>query len=54
MESTVEKPKKAKKEATNAKSKTGAKNKKKSKIALFWEEYPDGIIEILDMRAVLK
>ena len=54
MESTVEKPKKSKKETTNAKSNADAKHKKKSKIALFWEKYPDGIGEILDMRAVLK
>jgi hypothetical protein len=27
---------------------------KKSKVTLFWEEYPNGILEIVDMRAVLK
>jgi hypothetical protein len=27
---------------------------KKSKIALFWEKYPNGIGEIIDMRAVLR
>ena len=33
---------------------TGNKEVKKSKIALMWEKYPDGILEIVDMRAVLK
>jgi len=28
--------------------------KPKSKITLFWEKYPNGILEIVDMRAVLK
>jgi hypothetical protein len=28
--------------------------KKKSKTTLFWEKYPNGILKIVDMRAVLK
>jgi len=28
--------------------------KRKSKIALFWEKYPEGILEIVDMKAVLR
>ena len=30
------------------------KKVKKSKMALMWEKYPEGVIEIVDMRAVLK
>ena len=28
--------------------------KPKSKTTLFWEKYPNGILKIVDMRAVLK
>ena len=28
--------------------------KPKSKTTLFWEKYPNGILEIVDMRAVLR
>ena len=28
--------------------------KPKSKTTLFWEKYPNGILEIMDMRAVLR
>jgi len=28
--------------------------KKKSKITLFWEKYPEGIFKIVDMKAVMK
>jgi len=45
--------KKTKKSIKNTKE-TGNKKVKKSKIALFWEEYPDGVIDIVDMRAVLR
>jgi len=41
----------------NAKPEKGKKTtpkKKKSKITLFWEKYPEGILEIVDMKAVLK
>jgi len=48
MTTTTEKPKKAKKKAVKP------PKVKKSKIELFWEKYPDGIGDILDMRAVLK
>ncbi len=45
-----------KKTKTAAKSvkKTGEQPVKKSKIARFWEKYPEGIFEIVDMDAVLK
>jgi hypothetical protein len=35
---------------------TALKNqqKPKSKTTLFWEKYPNGIIRIVDMKAVLK
>ena len=47
MTTTTEKPKKAKKPPKPPKV-------KKSKMEIFWEKNPDGIGEILDMRAVLK
>jgi hypothetical protein len=28
--------------------------KKKSKTTLFWEKYPNGILRIVDMKAVLR
>jgi len=28
--------------------------KPKSKTTLFWEKYPDGILKVVDMKAVLK
>ena len=31
-----------------------AKPKRKSKTTLFWEKYPNGIVEILDHEAVLQ
>ncbi|GHS97668.1 hypothetical protein FACS189421_04870 [Bacteroidia bacterium] len=44
------------KEKTNKRDQnvSNFENKKKSKIALAWEKYPNGIIEIVDMRAVLR
>ena len=48
MTTTVKKTKPIEKTAKTTKS------KKKSKIALFWEKYPEGILEIVDMKAVLK
>ena len=45
--------KKAKKSVKKAKE-TDNKKVKKSKMALMWEKYPDGVLEIVDMRAVLK
>ncbi|MCE5178861.1 MAG: hypothetical protein LLF81_06950 [Porphyromonadaceae bacterium] len=39
---------------TSRMEKTKAPQEKKSKIALFWEKYPKGVIEIVDMDAILK
>jgi hypothetical protein len=47
------KTKKEVKEATS-KNEKSKDSEKKSKIALFWEKYPNGIGEIIDMRAVLR
>jgi hypothetical protein len=34
--------------------KSATTQQQNSKIAAFWEKYPDGIGEIIDMRAVLR
>jgi hypothetical protein len=37
-----------------AKREVSSSEKPKSKTTLFWEKYPNGILKILDMRAVLR
>jgi len=45
--------KKRKKNSQNL-EKQATEQKPKSKTTLFWEKYPNGILEIMDMRAVLR
>ena len=43
-----------KKKKQEEKPTMATKSKKKSKVTLFWEKYPEGIFEIMDMKAILK
>jgi hypothetical protein len=45
---------KAKKQAAQAKESKVFEQKPKSKFTLFWENNPNGILEIVNMRAVLR
>jgi hypothetical protein len=52
MEKKVKKTEESVKKA--AKKEVSSGEKPKSRTALFWEKYPNGILKILDMRAVLR
>ena len=46
---------KNKKQTVSSEKQSNAEEQKpKSKTTLFWEKYPNGILKIVDMRAVLR